>query len=39
VSELDRTLLHELTHVFVADMTRGLAPRELQEGLAQLVEG
>jgi hypothetical protein len=39
VQELENTLLHELTHVFVADMTKGLAPRELQEGIAQLVEG
>ncbi len=39
VDELENTLLHELAHVFVADMTRGLAPRELQEGIAQLVEG
>jgi tetratricopeptide (TPR) repeat protein len=38
-SELDETLLHELTHAFVADLSRGLAPREIQEGLAQLMEG
>jgi hypothetical protein len=37
--ELDGTLIHELTHSFVADRSRGLAPRELQEGLAQLMEG
>ncbi len=38
-SELDDTLLHELTHAFVADVSNGVAPREVQEGLAQLVEG
>ena len=37
--DLDDTALHELTHAFVADRSRGLAPRELQEGLAQMMEG
>ncbi len=37
--QLDATVLHELTHAFVADRSAGLAPRELQEGLAQLTEG
>jgi tetratricopeptide (TPR) repeat protein len=37
--ELDQTLVHELTHSFVADLSRGLAPRELHEGLAQHMEG
>ena len=37
--DLDDTLLHELTHAFVADISRGVAPREIQEGLAQLMEG
>jgi len=36
---LDETVLHELTHAFVADCSAGLAPRELQEGLAQFVAG
>ena len=36
---MDRTLIHELTHAFVADRTRGLAPRDIQEGLAQYMEG
>jgi hypothetical protein len=39
VAELDETLLHELTHAFVADVSRGTAPREIHEGLAQLMEG
>ena len=38
-AELDDTLLHELTHAFVADLSRGVAPRELHEGLAQFMEG
>ena len=38
-AELDDTLLHELTHAFVADLSRGSAPRELHEGLAQFMEG
>jgi hypothetical protein len=37
--EMDDTLLHELTHAFVAHISRGVAPREIQEGLAQLMEG
>ncbi len=36
---LNETLLHELTHAFVAGVSAGLAPRELQEGLAQYVAG
>ncbi len=37
--DLDQTLVHELTHSFVADLSGGLAPRELQEGMAQYMEG
>jgi tetratricopeptide (TPR) repeat protein len=37
--DMDQTLIHELTHAFVADRTRGIAPRELHEGLAQYMEG
>jgi tetratricopeptide (TPR) repeat protein len=37
--DMDRTLLHELTHAFVADRTHGVAPRDIQEGLAQYMEG
>jgi hypothetical protein len=37
--DMDNTLIHELTHAFVADRTRGVAPRDLHEGLAQYMEG
>jgi hypothetical protein len=37
--DLDGTLLHELTHAFVTDCSQGVAPREIQEGLAQYLEG
>jgi hypothetical protein len=37
--ELESTLLHELTHAFVTDASGGVAPREIQEGLAQWTEG
>jgi len=37
--DMDETLIHELTHAFIADRTRGTAPRELHEGLAQYMEG
>jgi tetratricopeptide (TPR) repeat protein len=37
--EIDGVLLHELTHAFVADMSRGRAPGALHEGLAQYMEG
>jgi len=37
--DMESTLLHELTHAFVNDRTRGLAPRDLHEGLAQYMEG
>jgi tetratricopeptide (TPR) repeat protein len=37
--DMDGTLIHELTHAFVADRTRGLAPRDIHEGLAQYMEG
>jgi tetratricopeptide (TPR) repeat protein len=39
VPRLGPTLVHELTHVFVASASGNLAPRELQEGLAQYMEG
>jgi hypothetical protein len=37
--DLDGALLHELTHAFVTDCSQGVAPREIQEGLAQYMEG
>jgi len=37
--ELDQTLVHELTHSFVNDLSGGAAPRELHEGIAQYMEG
>ena len=37
--DMEGTLIHELTHAFVADRTRGVAPREIHEGLAQYMEG
>jgi tetratricopeptide (TPR) repeat protein len=37
--DMDGTLIHELTHAFINDRTRGVAPRDIQEGLAQYMEG
>ena len=37
--EMDGTLIHELTHAFIYDMSRGTAPREVHEGVAQYMEG
>jgi len=37
--DLDEALLHELTHAFITDRSRGVAPRQIQEGLAQYMEG
>lgn len=37
--DMDQTLIHELTHAFVADLSRGRAPRDVHEGLAQYLEG
>ena len=37
--DMDGTLIHELTHAFVHDLSRGAAPRDLHEGLAQYMEG
>jgi len=36
---LDHVLVHEVTHAFVHDLSRGIAPRDLHEGLAQYSEG
>lgn len=37
--DLERTLTHELTHAFLAWRTRGLTPRDINEGLAQYLSG
>ena len=37
--EMEDVLVHELSHAFVDEMSGGEAGRELQEGLAQFVEG
>ena len=37
--ELERTLIHEVAHAFLADRTRGLCPRDVHEGFAQYMEG
>jgi hypothetical protein len=37
--EMEKTLIHELTHAFAAELTAGLIPREITEGLAQYEEG
>lgn len=37
--EARAVLLHELTHAFITDKSGGRAPRWLQEGLAQWIEG
>jgi tetratricopeptide (TPR) repeat protein len=37
--DMDATLIHEVTHAFVADRTRGRCPRDVNEGLAQYMEG
>lgn len=37
--DLEETLLHEVAHAFITDLSGGLAPREIQEGLAQWSEG
>lgn len=38
-AELSRVLKHELTHSFIQQKTRGLAPTWIQEGVAQWMEG
>ena len=37
--EMEDTLVHELSHAFVDEMAGGRAGRDLQEGLAQYMEG
>jgi len=38
-ASIRRVLTHELAHAFITSKTRGNAPRWIQEGYAQLVEG
>jgi hypothetical protein len=38
-ARLDATLMHEVVHAFVNDMTQGRAPAGLNEGVAQYLEG
>jgi hypothetical protein len=37
--DMESTLLHELTHAFINERTRGACPRLIHEGLAQYMEG
>jgi hypothetical protein len=37
--EMDGTLIHELTHAFIYDISHGVASREVHEGVAQYMEG
>lgn len=37
--DADRALIHELAHAFVHDMGGPAVPREIHEGIAQLLEG
>ena len=37
--DMDQTLIHEVTHAFIADRSRGVCPRDVHEGLAQHMEG
>lgn len=37
--DMDQTLIHEVTHAFVSDRSRGQCPRDVNEGLAQYLEG
>jgi tetratricopeptide (TPR) repeat protein len=37
--DMENVALHELTHAFIHERTRGTVPREIHEGLAQYMEG
>jgi tetratricopeptide (TPR) repeat protein len=37
--DIDNVLIHELTHAFLADRSKGICPRDVHEGLAQYMEG
>jgi tetratricopeptide (TPR) repeat protein len=38
-ADMDHVLIHELTHAFVSDRSRGTCPHDVHEGLAQYMEG
>lgn len=38
-TELEKTLIHEMTHAFAGDLGGATVPREVHEGLAQYMEG
>ena len=38
-AEVESTLLHELVHAFIAELSQGTAPRQVHEGVAQYLEG
>ncbi|HEY6546273.1 MAG TPA: tetratricopeptide repeat protein, partial [Vicinamibacteria bacterium] len=37
--DMDNVLVHEVTHAFIADISRGVSPRDVHEGTAQYMEG
>ena len=37
--DIDHVLVHELTHAFIADISRSVCPRDVHEGFAQYMEG
>jgi hypothetical protein len=37
--DIDNVLAHEVTHAFIADISRGVCPRDIHEGMAQYMEG
>ena len=37
--DIDHVLVHELTHAFIASMSRSVCPRDVHEGFAQYMEG
>lgn len=38
-NELEKTLIHEMTHAFAGDLGGSVVPRDVHEGLAQYLEG
>ena len=37
--DIDHVLVHELTHAFIAEISRSVCPRDVHEGFAQYMEG